>query len=106
MTYTDTNRFKIKRHRIYIIMTKEDDMQKENSHEDIKKKVVGYARVSTLEQAEKGTSIDEQKRIMHEECLRRGWQLVQIYCDEGASGNLTDRQGLHNLQRDARMGNE
>ena len=79
-------------------------MQKENAHENIEKKVVGYARVSTLEQAEKGTSIDEQKRIIHEECLKRGWQLVQIYCDEGASGNLTDRQGLHNLQRDARMG--
>ena len=79
-------------------------MQKENAHKNIEKKVVGYARVSTLEQAEKGTSIDEQKRIIHEECLKRGWKLVQIYCDEGASGNLTDRQGLHNLQRDARMG--
>ena len=79
-------------------------MQKENSNDNFEKKVGGYARVSTLEQAEKGTSIDEQKRIIHGECLRRGWQLVQIYCDEGASGNLTDRQGLHDLQRDARLG--
>ena len=65
------------------------------------KKVGGYVRVSTFEQAEKGTSIDEQKRIVREECLKRGWQLVQIYCDEGASGKLTDRQGLHDLQKDA-----
>ena len=67
-------------------------------------KVGGYVRVSTFEQAEKGTSIDEQKRIIHEDCLRRGWQLVQIYCDEGASGKLRDRQGLHDLQRDAKGG--
>ena len=53
------------------------------------KKVGGYARVSTFEQAEKGTSIDEQKRLILEECLQRGWQLVQIYCDEGVSGRMT-----------------
>jgi DNA invertase Pin-like site-specific DNA recombinase len=82
----------------------EDAMGKINSDERIGKKVGGYVRVSTFEQAEKGTSIDEQKRIILEECIKRGWQLVQIYCDEGASGKLTDRQGLHNLQRDAQMG--
>ena len=68
------------------------------------KKVAGYVRVSTFEQAEKGTSIDEQKRIIREECLKRGWQLVQIYCDEGASGKLIDRQGLRDLQRHAQSG--
>jgi DNA invertase Pin-like site-specific DNA recombinase len=67
-------------------------------------KVGGYVRVSTFEQAEKGTSISEQKRIIHEECLKRGWQLVQIYCDEGASGKLTARKGLRDLQSGAKMG--
>jgi DNA invertase Pin-like site-specific DNA recombinase len=79
-------------------------MRKTNRDANYGKKVGGYVRVSTFEQADKGTSIDEQKRIILEECLTRGWQLVKIYCDEGASGKLTDRRGLHDLQRDAYMG--
>ena len=79
-------------------------MQTSNTGENVGKKVGGYARVSTFEQAEKGTSIDEQKRLIHEECLHRGWQLVQIYCDEGASGKMMDRQGLQDLHRSAQMG--
>jgi site-specific DNA recombinase len=79
-------------------------MRKNDDLASIDKKVGGYVRVSSFEQAEKGTSLDEQKRIIREECLRRGWQLVQIYCDEGASGKLTDRQGLRELQRAAKIG--
>jgi len=79
-------------------------MRKNDEKATTGKRVGGYVRVSTFEQAEKGTSIDEQKRIIREECLKRGWQLVQIYCDEGASGKLTDRQGLHELQRAAQTG--
>jgi DNA invertase Pin-like site-specific DNA recombinase len=75
-----------------------------NPDAHISKKVGGYVRVSTFEQAEKGTSIDEQKRIVRLECLTRGWQLVKIYCDEGASGKLINRQGLQDLQKDAHMG--
>ena len=79
-------------------------MSKKDDRAPASKRVGGYVRVSTFEQAEKGTSIEEQKRIVREECLKRGWQLVQIYCDEGASGKLTDRQGLHDLQKDAQSG--
>lgn len=79
-------------------------MKKKGEIAPTSRKVGGYARVSTFEQAEKGTSIDEQKRLILEECLQRGWQLVQIYCDEGASGKMMDRQGLQDLQRDAQMG--
>ena len=68
------------------------------------KHVAGYVRVSTFEQAEKGTSIDEQKRLIREECQRRGWRLVNIYCDEGASGRLTDRRGLDELREHASAG--
>jgi len=68
------------------------------------KKVAGYARVSTFEQVEKGTSIDEQKRLIIEECGRQGLHLVRIYLDEGASGKFIDRQGLQDLHRDAQMG--
>ena len=79
-------------------------MRKNDEKATASKRVGGYVRVSTFEQAEKGTSIDEQKRIIREECLKRGWQLVKIYCDEGASGKLTDRRGLRDLQRDAQSG--
>jgi site-specific DNA recombinase len=81
----------------------EDEMETTIPDADFSKKVGGYVRVSTFEQAEKGTSINEQKRVIRQECFARGWQLVNIYSDEGASGKLTDRQGLHDLQRDAHM---
>ena len=80
-----------------------DEMETIIPDADFSKKVGGYVRVSTFEQAEKGTSINEQKRVIRQECFARGWQLVNIYSDEGASGKLTDRQGLHDLQRDAHM---
>ncbi len=68
------------------------------------KKAAGYVRVSTFEQAEKGTSIDEQKRLIVEECQKRGWQLAKLYCDEGVSGKITDRPELQRLQADADAG--
>jgi len=79
-------------------------MHAPNIRDNATKKVGGYARVSTFEQVEKGTSIDEQKRLIMEECARRGWHLVRIYCDEGASGKFIDRQGLQELHQDAQMG--
>ena len=79
-------------------------MQSPDAKNTVARNVGGYARVSTLDQAERGTSIDEQKRLISEECLQRGWQLVNIYCDEGASGKFIDRQGLQGLHRDAQMG--
>lgn len=82
----------------------ESDMIKKDARDFIGKKVGGYVRVSTFEQAEKGTSIYEQKRIIREECKKRGWQLVEIFSDEGVSGKITDRQGLHSLQRDVDLG--
>ncbi len=79
-------------------------MQTSNPDEKIGKKVGGYVRVSSFEQVEKGTSIDEQKKIIAEECFRRGWDLVKIYCDEGESGKTTNRGGLNALQHDAQKG--
>jgi len=79
-------------------------MHASNIRDDGTKKVGGYARVSTFEQVEKGTSIDEQKRLIMEECERRGWHLERIYCDEGVSGRFIDRKELQDLHRDAQMG--
>jgi site-specific DNA recombinase len=67
-------------------------------------RAVGYGRVSTLGQATDGTSSDEQKRIITEECERKGWELVRFYSDEGYSGKNTLRPGFVQLLMDAKAG--
>lgn len=76
-------------------------MEFTDTHGYVSKRVAGYVRVSTFEQAEKGTSIDEQRRIISEECNKRGWELSAIYCDEGVSGKIAQRPGLQLLQKEA-----
>jgi DNA invertase Pin-like site-specific DNA recombinase len=49
-------------------------------------RAIGYARVSTDEQAESGAGLDAQVTSMRAECDRRGWELVRIATDAGASG--------------------
>lgn len=67
-------------------------------------KVAGYGRVSTVHQAEDGTSSDEQKRIIHEECQRKGWRLIDFYSDDGFSGKNTNRPGFSQMLADAKKG--
>jgi len=49
-------------------------------------RVVGYARVSTLKQLDRGHGIDVQIDAIKRYCKLHGYQLVQIYKDEGVSG--------------------
>jgi DNA invertase Pin-like site-specific DNA recombinase len=56
--------------------------------------VVGYLRVSTAEQADSGLGIAAQRAAIEAECERRGWRLVGIEADNGASGKSLDRPGL------------
>jgi DNA invertase Pin-like site-specific DNA recombinase len=49
-------------------------------------RAIGYARVSTDEHAESGAGLDAQVTSMRAECDRRGWELVRIATDAGASG--------------------
>ena len=58
-------------------------------------RVVGYARVSTHEQAESGLGLDAQRTAIVAECDRRGWALVEILDDAGISGKTMSRPGLH-----------
>jgi DNA invertase Pin-like site-specific DNA recombinase len=52
-------------------------------------------RVSTGEQAASGAGLQVQRRAIRAEADRRGWELVEVYSDEGASGkSLKGRPGL------------
>jgi site-specific DNA recombinase len=64
-------------------------------------KCTGYIRVSTVEAAANGHSLDAQGDLITAYAQQRGWELVEIYQDAGISGTRTDRPGLQRLLRDA-----
>ena len=58
-------------------------------------RVCGYTRVSTSEQAQSGAGLEAQEAAIRAEAERRGWELVQVFEDAGASGkSLNGRPGL------------
>jgi len=60
-----------------------------------------YARVSTEEQAVKGSSIESQI----EACINKaGTTDVLRYIDDGYSGELLERPGLNKLREDVEKG--
>lgn len=63
-----------------------------------------YARVSTDEQADHGTSLDEQVRRCEAYCVAHGWTVVATHREEGVSGTLASRPQLDQLMRSARRG--
>lgn len=63
-----------------------------------------YLRVSTEEQAEEGYSIEEQRREGEAFVHRQGWQIYDIYIDDGYSGTNGDRPALQRLLQDAEAG--
>lgn len=57
--------------------------------------VVGYVRVSTIEQATEGISLDAQRERVEAYVTARGQTCDEIYSDEGISGKRADnRPGL------------
>ncbi len=50
------------------------------------KKVAVYSRVSTVEQAEEGFSLDEQERLIREYCTNHHMEVVEVYQDAVISG--------------------
>ena len=70
-----------------------------------KKRCVGYARVSTQEQAEEGYSIDAQIQTIQEYCQRENMECVGVYVDRGKSGkNIKGRPEMQQLLHDAENG--
>lgn len=58
-------------------------------------RIVGYLRVSTDEQAERGAGLQAQEALIHAEADRRGWEVVAVHRDAGVSGRrLEGRAGL------------
>lgn len=53
--------------------------------------VLGYVRVSTIKQFKEGYSLGEQLDDIEKFCKANGFNLVEIYKDEGKSGAKTDK---------------
>ena len=70
--------------------------------EKIRKRVAIYCRVSTIEQAEEGYSIDEQQRLLMEWCKKMDYIIHKCYSDRGISGKaIKNRPELKQLLNDA-----
>ena len=54
------------------------------------KQAIGYIRVSTERQADKGDSLETQQAKISAWCLANGYELVNVYVDAGISGKRMD----------------
>lgn len=61
------------------------------------RRVAIYVRVSTIEQAREGYSIQEQIKRLKKYCEAMGWVVVKIYIDAGESGGDLKRPALKDL---------
>jgi DNA invertase Pin-like site-specific DNA recombinase len=61
---------------------------------DYATKVVGYIRVSTVDQDENGSGLEAQCRAIEEACERQGWELVEIHADTASGKSTNGRPGL------------
>jgi len=67
-------------------------------------KAIGYIRVSTDMQAEKGTSLENQVARIKEFAEKKGYDLEHIYEDAGFSGKNTKRPGFQEMFARIRKG--
>ena len=65
----------------------------------ISEKVVGYVRISTLEQADPGLGLDAQRAAIETEVVRGDWNLVQMVEDTDVSARTLDRPGMDQIGR-------
>lgn len=70
------------------------------------KQAIGYIRVSTERQASEGASLEAQQAKIEQWCLANGYELVNVFKDEGISGKRMDtRQGLQDALGSIKKGN-
>jgi len=62
-------------------------------------KVALYLRVSTVDQATEGFSLDMQRERLTAYCTAQGWDDISVYMDDGESGTGMDRPALKRLIR-------
>ena len=62
-------------------------------------RVLGYVRVSTEEQTDSGAGLEAQRRAIEAECVRRGWQLLEVVEDAGFSAKDLKRPGIQEALR-------
>lgn len=67
-------------------------------------KAIGYIRVSTDMQAEKGTSLENQVDRIIDFCKKKGFFLENIYQDAGFSGKNTNRPGFKEMMKRINQG--
>lgn len=68
-------------------------------------KCAGYVRVSTATQAEEGESLETQKLQIKDFIKQKGWELTEIYSDEGATGTKVEyRFQFQRMIKDAKAG--
>ena len=69
------------------------------------RKVGIYVRLSNEDaRAGESLSVEHQKLMLIKHVEDHGWDLVEIYCDDGFSGTNQNRPGLQAMLRDVRQG--
>jgi DNA invertase Pin-like site-specific DNA recombinase len=63
-----------------------------------------YTRVSTEEQAERGTSLSTQEKVCRAHVKANGWKLVETFTDAGVSGAKASRPQFDRLMQACRDG--
>ncbi len=56
-----------------------------------------YVRVSTEEQAAEGYSLDAQKSVLEDYCIAEGWDVHDVYEDDGYSGRNDKRPAYRRM---------
>ena len=59
-------------------------------------RVVGYVRVSTIEQGDSGAGLEAQRLAIKAEVTKRGWKLAGIFEDVMSGSTVNGRHGLQN----------
>lgn len=76
---------------------------KHMNNENKKKLVAIYIRVSTLDQAREGYSLDAQERTLRKWCTEHNADVYQLYADRGLSGkDIEHRPAMQELLQDAK----